>query len=130
VWTDDYKVEYCVDPTNNQKAYGDPVEAHNSDGQSEGQGVEEIQKGKLDKVNGSPAERGEDEGPLGDVQDRRDILSERNCLILVHGFNEIKGVQKLVTGGERDDQAYARYQDEAIVPSYFSTPKDADRKAC
>jgi hypothetical protein len=68
--------------------------------------VEEIHESKLDKVKGGPIERGENEGPLGDVQDRMDILSERDCSPLVHGFNEIESVQKLVTAGERDYQTY------------------------
>jgi hypothetical protein len=129
VWTYDCKVDYCIDPTNDEKAYDGPEEPHDSGRHSEGQGVEEIPKSKLDKVKRSPIERGEDEGPLGDVQERRDLFSERDCRLLVNGFNEVECVQKLVTGGERDDQAYTRYQDEAIVPSYFSTPKDANRKA-
>jgi hypothetical protein len=92
VRTDHYKVDYCIDPTDDNKPDRGPVEPHQSNGQAEGQGVKEIHKSKLDKVNGSPAERGEDEGPLGDVQDSRDILSEWDRGLFVHGFNEIQSV--------------------------------------
>lgn len=108
VRTDDDKVDHCIDPSNDKKTYGEPEEPNDSYGQSQGQGMKKMHKSKLDKIYGSPIERGENESPLGDVQDCRNVFSEWYCRALVHGFNKIKSVQKLMAAGKRDCQAYAR----------------------
>jgi hypothetical protein len=130
VWTDDCKVDNRIDPTNDKKAHSDPKKPQGLDGQPESQRVEEIHERKLDEVERSPSERGEHESPLRNVQDCRDILSERDHHLLVHGLNEIESVQKLVNAGERDNKTDTRDQDEAIVPLDFSTAEDANREAC
>jgi hypothetical protein len=89
VWTDDCKVDHSIDPTNDQKDYGNPKKSHNFNGQPKRQSVEEVHKRKLDKVERSPIERREHESPHINVQDSRNILSERDCEFLIHGANEI-----------------------------------------
>ena len=130
MWTNDHKVDNRIDPTDDEKAYRDPEEPHDSNGQSKCQRVEEIHERKFDEVEGSPSEHGEHESPLGDVQNGRDVLSKRDRYPLVHGLDEIESVQKLVNADERGNQEDTRYQDEAIVPFYLPTAEDADREAC
>jgi hypothetical protein len=89
VWTDDCKVDHSIDPTNDEKDDGHPKKPHNFNRQPKRQSVEEVHKRKLDKVERSPIERREHEAPHVDVQDSRNILSEKDCEFLIHGANEI-----------------------------------------